>query len=137
MKKINVWLLVYLIASLPVLAYYSAALAGWLFDYPMGLFIGIFVLLAVPLVLMVLQVPSAPDWNIAGLWLGAGLISVRVLYGWYFADEEKLTNEAVLILSGTVCFATAWATGWTIYFLHSDHVAETFGSRPKGANHVS
>jgi hypothetical protein len=120
------WLLVYLIGSMPLFAFYAAGLSGWFFDYPMGLFVGIFLILAAPLVLLVLKVPSAPAWNIVGLWVGAGLISVRVLHGVLLADEAKLTRSAVTTLSAIVSIAIAWAAVWTMYFLTSDRVARTF-----------
>lgn len=126
MNGINGWLLVYLVGSFPLLAFYAAGLSGWFFNYPIGLFVGIFLILAVPLVLLVLKVPSAPVWNIAGLWVGAGLISVRVLYGVLLADPERLTKSALLILSVIVSIAIAWAAVWTMYFVHSDRVAKTF-----------
>lgn len=47
-----VWLVVYLIGSIPVLMFYAAGLAGWFFDYPIPLFITILGLLAIPLVLI-------------------------------------------------------------------------------------
>lgn len=126
MNVISGWLLVYLLGSLPVLAFYAAELSGWFFDYPMGLFVGIFLVLAVPLVLLALRVPNAPAWNIAGLWVGAGLISVRVLYGLLLADLASLTKSEVLILSVIVVIAIAWVVAWTMYFVHSDRVANTF-----------
>jgi hypothetical protein len=111
METINGWLLVYLIGSVPLLVVYSMGLSGWFFDYPMGLFIGIFLVLVVPLVLLVLKVPSAPTWNIAVLWVGAGLIS----------RSEGLTMAAI------VSVALAWAVVWTWYFLVSERVAKIFG----------
>ena len=92
----------------------------------MGLFVGILLLLAVPLVLLVLKVSSAPQWNIVGLWVGAGLISVRVLHGVLLADPARLTKSAVLIMSVIVSIAISWAVVWTRYFLISDRVAKTF-----------
>ena len=126
MDGIKGWLLVYLIGSVPVLALYAAGLSGWFFNYPMGLFVGILLLLAVPLVLLVLKVSSAPQWNIVGLWVGAGLISVRVLHGVLLADPARLTKSAVLIMSVIVSIAISWAVVWTRYFLISDRVAKTF-----------
>ena len=109
MDGIKGWLLVYLIGSVPVLALYAAGLSGWFFNYPMGLFVGILLLLAVPLVLLVLKVSSAPQWNIVGLWVGAGPISVRVLHGVLLADPARLTKSAVLIMSVIVSIAISWA----------------------------
>ena len=125
MQTFNGWLLIYLICSVPLLAFYAAGLSGWFFDYPMGLFVGIFLVLAVPLVLLVLQVPSAPAWNIAGLWVGAGLISVRILYGVLLADKAALKSHW-LTLAAIVSVALAWAIVWTWYFLVSERVAKIF-----------
>ena len=44
------WLSVYIVASIPVLLFFSAGLAGWFFDYPIGLWLAIFLVLASPLV---------------------------------------------------------------------------------------
>jgi len=125
MESINGWLLVYLIGSVPLLAFYSAGLSGWFFDYPMGLFIGIFLVLVVPLVLLVLKVPSAPTWNIAMLWVGAGLISLRVLYG-VLLMERALHGSEGLTLAAIVSVALAWAIVWTRYFLVSERAANIF-----------
>jgi hypothetical protein len=126
METINGWLLVYLIGSVPLLVVYSMGLSGWFFDYPMGLFIGIFLVLVVPLVLLVLKVPSAPTWNIAVLWVGAGLISVRVLYG-VLRMERALQRSEGLTMAAIVSVALAWAVVWTWYFLVSERVAKIFG----------
>jgi hypothetical protein len=126
METINGWLLVYLIGSVPLLVVYSMGLSGWFFDYPMGLFIGIFLVLVVPLVLLVLKVPSAPTWNIAVLWVGAGLISVRVLYG-VLRMERAVQRSEGLTMAAIVSVALAWAVVWTWYFLVSERVAKIFG----------
>ncbi len=128
MDGIKGWLLIYLICSVPVLAFYAAGLSGWFFDYPMGLFVGIFLVLAVPLVLLVLKVPFAPAWNIAGLWVGAGLISIRILHPVVLADEAALARilEEVTTLASIVSFAIACAVVWTMYFLNSQRVAKIF-----------
>lgn len=126
MTGIGGWLLVYLIVSVPLLVFCAAALSGWYFDYPMALFVAIFMVLASPLVLLVMEVPSAPAWNIAMLWVGAGLVSLRVLTGVLGADKESLTRPAVAILAATVLIAIAFAAVWTTYFLVSDRVAATF-----------
>ena len=125
MDGINGWLLIYLIGSLPVIAFYSAGLSGWFFDYPVWLFAAIFLVLLVPLVLLVLKVPSAPAWNIAGLWIGGGLISARVIYGLLLGDAERL-KEHWQMLALVVVFAIAWAIVWTWYFLTSERVANTY-----------
>jgi len=125
METITGWLLVYLIGSVPLLAFYAAGLSGWLFDYPIGLFIGILLVLLVPLVLLVLKVPSAPTWNIAVLWVGAGLITLRILYGVLLMERALQWSEG-LTMAVIVFVALAWATVWTRYFLVSEHVAEIF-----------
>ena len=119
------WLLIYLICSVPLLAFYAAGLSGWFFEYPLGLFVGIFLVLAVPLVLLVLKVPSAPAWNVAGLWVGAGLISVRILYGVLLMERPLQASEG-LTLAAIVSVALAWAIVWTWYFLVSERVAKIF-----------
>ncbi len=125
METINGWLLVYLIGSVPLLLFCSAGLSGWFFDYPIGLFIAIFLALIVPLVLLVLKVPSAPTWNIALLWVGAGLISVLILYG-VLLMERGLQRSEGQIMATIVSVALAWAIVWTWYFLVSERVAKIF-----------
>ena len=88
-------------------------------------FAGIFLVLAVPLVLLVLKLPSAPAWNIASLWVGAGSISLVLLAGALSADEARL-RRAGAILAAIVSISIIWAAVWTMYFLRSDRVARTF-----------
>jgi hypothetical protein len=126
MRGINGWLLVYLIGSIPVQLFYAAGLSGWFFDYPIGLFVGIFLVLAAPLVLLVFRLRTAPAWNIASLWVGGGMITLRVVYGVLRADEAALTNAAVTAMATIVGFAITWAVIWTNYFRSSDCVARTF-----------
>ena len=123
--RIKGWLLLYLVCSTPLLAFYAAGLSGWIFDYPIGLFFGIFLVLVVPLVLLFLKIRSAPTWNIVGLWVGAGLISLRILYGMLFM-ERRLQRSEGLTLAAIVSVALAWAIIWTWYFLVSKRVAKTF-----------
>ena len=127
MKGIGGWLLVYLVGSLPVQLFYAAGLSGWFFDYPVGLLATIFLVLAAPLVMVVLKRPAARAWNIAALWVGAGLISLRILYGVVLGEVGALTISTVAILITIKAFAIAWAMVWTMYFLRSDRVAKTFG----------
>ena len=127
METINGWLLVYLIGSVPLLLFYSAGLSGWFLDYPMGLFIGIFLVLVVPLVLLVLKIPSAPTWNVVLLWVGAGLISLRILYG-VLLMERALQRSEALTVATIISVALAWAIGWTWYFLLSERVAAIFAA---------
>ncbi|MXY17292.1 MAG: hypothetical protein F4Y57_09940 [Acidobacteria bacterium] len=129
------WLLVYLVCSIPVLLFHSAGLSGWFFDYPIGLWLGIFLVLASPLLLILSRSPAAPRWNIAALWIASILITVRIGYGILFqrirdglsqlASEELL--EALPLLLGIVIFSLAWATAWTKYFTTSVRVRNTFG----------
>lgn len=127
MKGSKGWLVVYLVGSIPVLMFYSAGLAGWFFDYPLGLFIGIFLLLAIPLLLILLKSPKAPQWNIAMLWVASILIPLRILLGVFFQRIQEgrppLSSEELLgampILLGIVIFSLGWATIWTKYFKKS------------------
>ena len=75
------WLLVYIVASIPVLLFLSAGLSGWFFDYPIGLWLAIFLLLASPLLLILLKSSEAPQWNITALWIASILITVRIVSG--------------------------------------------------------
>ena len=76
--------------------------------------------------LVVMKVPSAPAWNIAALWVGAGLIALRILYGVMSGDGSGFTGSAVAKLAVVVVSALVWAALWTMYFLQSDRVARTF-----------
>ena len=67
MEGVGGWLLVYLIASVPVAAFYAMALAGWRLDYPKWLFTILLTLLVAPLVLVIVEAPAAREWNIAVL----------------------------------------------------------------------
>lgn len=125
MQSLGGWLLVYLLGSVPILAFYSAGLSGWFFDYPMPLFIGVFAVLAVPLVMLVLRTPSAPTWNVTMLWVGAGLISLRVVTG-ILLTEKTLLRSHWLLFIGVMSVAHIWAFVWTRYFLASKHVAKIF-----------
>ena len=71
------WLLVYLIGSIPLLMVYSIAFSGSFFEYPVVLMAAIFLVLALPLGLILLKSPKAPQWNIAELWLLAVLMTLR------------------------------------------------------------
>ncbi len=118
-------MLVYLIGSVPVTLFYAAGVAGRFSDYHLGLFAGVFLVLATPLVLVVLKLASAPAWNIASLWVGAGSISVILLVAALTADEARLREVAATMV--IIVFASiAWAGVWTMYFLRSDRVAATF-----------
>ena len=125
---LNGWLVLYLIGSLPVLAFHGAGLAGWFFDYPMPLFLDILITLTIPLWLLLFNVAEALAWNIAGLWTGALLLFARVAWGWFYADADRLTSDAVLTLAGSGVGAIAWATLWAAFFMLSEQVARTFGA---------
>ena len=126
MADLDGWVWIYLIGSLPIALFYAAGLAGWLLNYHLGLVAAIFTVLGVPLVLLIVEVSSAPAWNIAALWLGAGSISLRIGAGARSAERERLRSSAGTLV-GIVVVATAWALVWTVYFLNSEHIASTFG----------
>lgn len=135
MEGVRGWLLVYIIGSIPVLLFVSAGLSGWFFEYPLGLVLAIFLLLASPLVLILLKSSGAPQWNIAALWTASLLITVRIIYGLLFTRIQEglppLTSEELLeampTLLGIVIVLLGWATVWTRYFQTSVRVSNTFG----------
>lgn len=128
------WLLVYVVCSIPVSLFFAAGLSGWFFDYPIGLWIAIFLVLASPLLLIVVRSSAAPRWNVAGLWVAAISITVRIVHGVLFQRIQeglpRLTGEELLdalpVLLGIVLFALGWATAWTRYFRTSVRVSNTF-----------
>ena len=117
------WSLVYIIGSIPVLLFHAAGLSGWFFDYPIALFLVIFLLLAIPLLLLLVNSPKAPQWNIAMLWIASILITLRILYGVLFQriqeGQPPLSSEELLgampALLGIVAFSLGWAIIWTKY----------------------
>ncbi|HAJ77223.1 MAG TPA: hypothetical protein DCM64_12310 [Gammaproteobacteria bacterium] len=125
MKDINIWLWIYVIGSIPVLLFYAAGFSGWFFDYPMPLFVIIFLILATPVALLVLKTPSAPAWNIALLWGAAVLLTMRIIWGVQVGDGEIGSREATMLLSFTAG-SMLWAGIWTAYFLTSERIARTF-----------
>jgi len=125
MECIKGWLLVYLIGSVPLTLFYAAGLSGRFFNYRMGVLAGLFVVLAAPLVMVILQYSSAPAWNIASLWAGAGSISLVVLLGALSADEARFKEVDVTVMV-IIAISIAWAVVWTMYFLKSERVARTF-----------
>ncbi len=133
-EGIRGWLLVYIIGSIPVLLFVSAGLSGW-FNYPLGLVLAIFLLLASPLVLILLKSAGAPQWNIAALWIASLMLTARIIYGVLFQRIRdglpRLTSEELLealpILLGIVIVLLGWATVWTRYFQTSVRVSNTFG----------
>ena len=133
-KGIGGWLLVYLVGSIPVLLFYAAGLSGWFFEYPLVLMAAIFFALATPLWLLVWKSSAAPTWNVAALWAGSILITVRMLYGAFFGgilagwprpDSGEMLTE-LMIFPGIILFSMAWALGWTSYFRRSARVRNTF-----------
>lgn len=140
-KGIKSWLLFYIIFSIPVLLFYSAGLSGWFFEYPLILLFTLFIFLAIPLVLILLKSPKAPQWNIVMLWISASLIILRIISGIFFQtardgqpqlsdnliDNNSRLTEAMPILLGIVVFSLAWTIIWTIYFKKSARVKNTFG----------
>ena len=126
MQDIQGWLLVYAVGSLPVLFFYSAGLAGWVYDYPIPLLLSIFIAFLAPVVLLLLRMPSAPQWNIALVWSGAALLTSRIIHGIVQGDIPIERNAATMLVS-FVAFAIAWAGVWTAYFLKSERVARVFG----------
>ena len=123
-KGIRGWSSVYIIGSIPVLLFHAAGLSGWFFDYPIALFLVIFLLLAIPLLLLLVNSPKAPRWNIAMLWIASILITLRILYGVLFQriqeGQPPLSSEELLgampALLGNVAFSLGWAIIWTKYF---------------------
>ncbi len=125
------WLAVYVIGSVPLVAAYSVGLSGWFFEYPVGLMVAIFLVLAVPLMLVLVRSPKAPLWNIAQVWIVAVLIALRSISvflepgrGELMRSQELLS--VVLTLSGIVSVAVVWAAIWTRYFKVSLRVRNTF-----------
>ncbi|MCG8606549.1 hypothetical protein MJD09_16395 [bacterium] len=122
----SIWQWVYIIGSIPVLMFYAAGLSGWFFDYPLGLVLVIFLILAIPLMLILLKSPTAPQWNIAMLWTASILITVRIIYGVLFQRRQEglppLSGDELLgampTLLGIIAFSLAWAIVWTKYFKH-------------------
>lgn len=134
-RGIGGWMLVYVVCSVPVSLFFSAGLSGWFFDYPLGLWLSIFLVLASPLLLIVAGSSAAPRWNIAALWIASSLITVRIVHGVLFQRIQeglpRLTGEELLdalpLLLGVVLFSLGWATVWTKYFRTSVRVSNTFG----------
>ncbi len=121
----------YLICSIPLLMVYSMGLSGWFFDYPFVLMVVIFLLLAVPLLLVLLKSPKAPRWNIALLWIVAVLMTLRSISVVLMpVSGEEMSREELLVvvvtLSAIVSVSLGWAIVWTKYFKESVRVRNTF-----------
>lgn len=130
-EGIRGWLLVYLVGSILLLMLYSMGLAGWFFDYPVVLMIAIFLILALPLLLILLKRPIAPLWNIAELWIIVILMALRSISVFLMpvSGEEMSSEEiplVVLTLLGIVSVSVGWALTWTKYFRISVRVRNTF-----------
>lgn len=133
-EGIKGWLLVYLIGSIPPMMVYAMGLSGWFFEYPLGLMVVIFLLLAIPLLLVLLKSPRAPRWNIAVLWIMVVLMALRSVTVFVFpmaSEGQPPMSSAELpaviaALSGIVAFSLGWAIVWTRYFRGSVRVSNTF-----------
>ena len=128
------WPLVYLIGSVPLLMMYSTGLSGWFLDYPVVLMVGIFGLLAIPLLLILMKSHRAPRWNIALLWIMVAMMTLRavsiVLIEPLIFEGQPMSSAdlpgVLSPLSVIVGMAIAWATAWTTYFRRSVRVRSTF-----------
>ena len=133
-EGIGGWIVVYIIGSIPLLTVYSMGLSGWFFEYPIGLMLAIFILLAVPLLLVLRKSPKAPRCNIVALWSMAALMILRsisvVLFPTSGDDASPLRGDEVLAvaqpLGVIVAVALGWAMAWTQYFRNSARVRNTF-----------
>ena len=137
-QGIGGWLWVYLIGSIPLTTIYSMGLSGWFFDYPVSLMVAFFLLLAIPVALIPLKSPRAPQWNIAALWIIVVLMTLRSLNVFLLPYGEEgqppLRGEerfaAILTLSAIVSASLGWAMVWTNYFRRSVRVKNTFSVGP-------
>jgi len=133
-EGIGGWIVVYIIGSIPLLTVYSMGLSGWFFEYPIGLMLAIFILLAVPLLLVLRKSPKAPRWNIAALWTMAALMILRsisvILFPMSGEDASPLRGDELLAvaqpLGVIVAVSLGWAMVWTQYFRNSARVRNTF-----------
>ena len=135
LEGVKGWLLVYMLGSIPVVAFYSMGLSGWFFEYPFPLMLAIFLILAVPLLLLLVRSAKAPQWNIAALWIAAVLMTLRVVSVSLLpvaAERQPLLSSVELLgIAATLCsivvFSLVWAIAWTRYFKSSVRVRTTFG----------
>jgi len=133
-EGIGGWIVVYVIGSIPLLMVYSMGLSGWFFEYPVGLMLAIFILLALPLLLVLWRSPKAPRWNLAALWIMATLMILRSISVMLFPmsgdDAPPLRGDELLAvaqpLGAIVAVALGWAIAWTQYFKNSVRVRNTF-----------
>ena len=133
-KGVAGWLLVYIVGSIPILTVYSMGLSGWFFEYPIVLMLAIFIVLAIPLLLILMKSPRAPHWNITALWTAAVLMTLRsisvIVFPMSGEDDPPLRGEELLAvvqtLSVIVAVSLGWALAWTLYFKKSVRVGNTF-----------
>jgi len=130
MKGIKGWLLVYLIGSIPLLTMYSMGLSGWFFEYPFILMVTIFLVLAIPLWLIILKSPKAPQWNISMWWTVVVLMTLRSISVFLEPGGKEMNIMEMLSVALTllviVSISLVWAIIWTKYFKKSIRVRNTF-----------
>jgi len=130
MKGIKGWLLVYLIGSIPLLIMYSMGLSGWFFEYPFILMVTIFLVLTIPLCLIILKSPKAPQWNISMWWTIVVLMTLRSISVFLEPGGKEMSLNEMLSLSLTLLFilsiSLVWTILWTKYFNKSIRVKNTF-----------
>lgn len=133
-EGIGGWLVVYIVCSIPLLTVYSMGLSGWFFEYPVALMLAIFIVLALPLLLVLRKSPRAPRWNTAALWIMATLMILRsisvILFPMGSEGAPPLRGDELLgvvkPLAVIVAASLGWATLWTQYFKKSVRVRNTF-----------
>tara|TARA_B100000586_G_scaffold174098_1_gene127174 strand:+ start:896 stop:1306 length:411 start_codon:yes stop_codon:yes gene_type:complete len=129
-KGIKGWLLVYLIGSIFLLIMYSIGLSGWFFEYPFILMVIIFFVLAIPLWLIMLKSPKAPQWNISMWWTIVVLMTLRSISVFLEPGGKEMNIKEMLSVALTlliiVSISLAWAIIWTKYFKKSRRVNNTF-----------
>ena len=129
-KGIKGWLWVYLIGSIPIFMVYSMALSGWFFEYPFILMVGIFIILASPLVLIITKSSQAPRWNIFMWRTVVVIMTLRSISVFLEPGGKEMSLNEMLSLSLTLLFilsiSLVWTILWTKYFNKSIHVKNTF-----------
>ena len=130
MEGIKGWLLVYIIGSIPLLMVYSMGLSGWFFEYPFILMVAIFLVLAIPLLLILLKFPKAPRWNISMWWIIVVLMTLRSISVFLEPGGKEMNIIEMLSVALTlliiVSISLVWAIIWTKYFKKSIRVRNTF-----------
>ena len=130
MEGIKGWLFVYIIGSIPLLMVYSMGLSGWFFEYPFILMVAIFLVLAIPLLLILLKFPKAPRWNISMWWTVVVFMTLRSISVFLEPGGKEMNIEGMLsvalTLSVIVSTSLGWAIIWTKYFNKSVRVRNTF-----------